>query len=367
MRLARYTPITLVIATTFALAACSGGASPSSSPSAPSASQSIEASSGAPSGSPSVVTLPKPEQAAISVTIGTTEAGLVPRYAVHSGLTKKYGLDVEALDIEGQNIMQALQAGQVDCAILSSAQIMGSWTTDSPVKVVYVDRDNLVDLLFTKSDIRTAEDLRGGTIGVSGLGAGSHAAAAAAIESLGLTTDDVTFLSVGNDVARTAALVGGSIDGAVVGEAQRAELLKAGFTLLVDLAKTDIKAGVPRVLACPVQFIEQNPNTVLALVASFVESNVRWREDPADAARLFSEWAQIPADEAKGLVDAFHAQPWRPLDGRCSLEVMDFVKGILATVEPAIADVKVADVCTNEFIDRLAELGLMHQIGVPGY
>jgi hypothetical protein len=46
---------------------------------------------------------------------------------------------------------------------------------------------------------------------------------------------------------------------------------------------------------------------------------------------------------------------------------MDFAKQTLLPENPQLEDVDAAEACTNEFVDQLAEMGVLTELGIPGY
>jgi ABC-type nitrate/sulfonate/bicarbonate transport system substrate-binding protein len=354
------------------LAACTSEASPS--PSSTTSSSAPEESTGGTEPSEATgVTLPAPE--ITDIRMGNsgepTANNLNALVSQYLNLGEKYGLNVTWSEFSGAGqAAQALLAEQVDFSDNSGGPAIASLASDSPMVLVYINRDNLTDNLFGAPGIETAEDLRGGSVAISSFGSQSHAGALVALAQLGLGPDDVTITQVGNDSARLAALQGGSVQASMNDATQAEDLEGLGFNTLVRLADTvdDPDQGVARTsLTVLREFEEENPNTVLAMVAMYLEASVIWRNDPELAAEALAEFAEIPVEEAREEVDFIIAEPWRPLDGRCNTNVMDFTLLTLLPENPSLAEVNAGDACTNEYIDQLEELGFLSEIGVEGY
>jgi ABC-type nitrate/sulfonate/bicarbonate transport system substrate-binding protein len=354
------------------LAACS---SPGTSPSEvaePTVPNSSTAASAAPSGSAvGAVELPAPELTDIRLGVSgepsaNTLHTVISRYL---DLGKKYGMNITWSEFEGasQGIL-ALIAEQIDVSDNAGGPAIASLATDSPLEIVYVARDNLTDNLYAQSDVTTADDLRGGSVAISSFGSQSHAGALLALDALGLTADDVTITQVGNDSARLAALQAGSVTASLNDATQADELEDLGLDILVRLSEDVQTGGVVRTsLTVRQGFAEQYPNTVLNLVAMYTEASTIWRNDPGLAAEALSELAEIPLEEAQSEVDFILDEPWRPLDGKCSDEVMEFTRQTLLPENPDMADVDPSEACTDDFIDQLIDLGFLTEVGVEGY
>lgn len=351
----------LVVALTgvVALAACSGSSSTAS-----------DDAESRPSTTHGAVTLPPPELTEIHIGLsGEYSANVMHAImAQYLELPEKYGFtDVTFTNFSGgSQVVQAMLAGQVDASDNSSGPVVASLATGSPLKMAFVTRANLTDILYTGPDIKTADDLRGGSIAISSFGSQSHASALVALDTLGLTTDDVTIQQVGNDSARAAALQAGSVSGSMNDATQESELAGLGMNIMVRLAEEDTTGGVVRTsLTFDPQFIEDNPNTVLDLVAMYLEANLAWRNDPEAGAAALSEYAEIPVEQAQAELESALTEPWVPLDGSCDPAVMEFTKETLLPVNPTLESVDPTEACTNEFIDQLRDLGFMDEIGVP--
>lgn len=355
------------------LAACGTDASPSASQAA---SQPAASDGGDESSAPSeggIAALPEPEITDIRLgNSGSPTANTMHTILAEcENLDEKYGLNIEWLSFDGGSAAaQALLAEQVDVADNSGGPAIASLATDSPMIITYVTRDNLTDNMYAQEGIETAEDLRGGSVAISSFGSQSHAGALLALSVLGLTADDVTITQVGNDAARLAALQAGSVDASMNDATQEDELAGLGLNILVRLAD-EVEAGeggVPRTsLTFLRPFVEENPNTVLRLVAMYTEANHVWRQDVDRSAECLAEAAEIPLEEARAEVEAVLTEPWRPFDGTCDPVVMDFARQTLLPENPQMADVNPADACTNEFVEMLQDIGFQEELGIEGY
>ncbi len=362
-----------VPAVAFIFVACSGGptAAPTQGPTQ--AATQAPSSPGA-TGSGSVIDqLPTPEKTEIRIgNSGSPTANTMHTIIARcESLDEKYGLNIEWSSFDGGSAAaQALLAEQVDVADNSGGPAIASLATDSPMLIAYVTRDNLTDNMYGQAAVKTAEDLRGGSVAISSFGSQSHAGALLALSVLGLTPEDVTITQVGNDAARLAALQAGSVQASMNDATQEDELAGLGFNILVRLAD-EIQpgdGGVPRTsLTFLRPYVEANPNTVLRLVAMYTEANHIWRQDVARSAECLAEEAEITVEDARAEVEAVLTEPWRPFDGKCDPVVMDFARQTLLPNNPALADVNPADACTNEFVDQLIALGFQAEIGIEGY
>jgi hypothetical protein len=77
--------------------------------------------------------------------------------------------------------------------------------------------------------------------------------------------------------------------------------------------------------------------------------------------------AEIPVDQATREVDTQLKTEPHPLDGKCDPQVMQQIKPVMAASNKTLESVDPMTACTNEFVDKLNELGFQKAIGVRGY
>jgi NitT/TauT family transport system substrate-binding protein len=341
-------------------AACGGAAAPSAAPSA-----AATASAGASGGA---ITLPKPEKTDLKIgQSGGATSGFALGYAAKAlKLWEKYGFNVQWFTFPGgAQANQALLAGQVDMADNSGGPVMATLATDSPLQIVFVSADNGNDHIYAQANIKTAADLKGKTLAISGFGSSSHAAALAGLKYLGLTDKDVTLTVVGDNATRLAALKGGSVAASIQKAALYDDLTKAGFNSLADMTK--IGGVVARTsMVIPPAFQQKYPNTVLNIVALLLEASSKMKTNLDLISQAYADDGKIPLTQAKSEMTE-ELKYWSPFDGRCSDDVARTTQGILVSSNPAIAKVDPLRYCTNKYLDQLKAMGWQHQLGLPGY
>jgi NitT/TauT family transport system substrate-binding protein len=338
------------------LAACGGGASPSA---AESEAQSQGASASAGTGMPE---LPEPETTEISIGVAAFQVGTLPaRIAAVEGIYEKWGLEVELVQFEGDGpAAQALAAGQIDGFLGGGGPVLSSNAAGERVVTVMVTLDVPTDSLVVPDDVQSADDLRGQPIAISTFGGDSHTAVVLALESLGLTQDDVVITQIGGQGDRYAALLAGAVSGAPVEGIPEEQMEADGVYPLVDLIDTGLRlqrAG----LILNGDFIDENPNTTLRLVASIYEGFWFQQTNTDRAVEIFAELGEITLEEAEPQV-----APLTPLidpSGMATAEMFELQQEVLAVTNEAILDVDPNDMFTNEFLEQLEEYGFYEYIG----
>lgn len=308
--------------------------------------------------------LPTPEKTDIKIGLSVTETSqFAAKLAEMAGIYKKNGLNVQITVFEGDGkVMQALQAGQLDVGFGGTSAFVTSQTTDVPVVALAVNATILSDELVSTADVKTADDLRGKCVAVSTYGGTSHGAVILSLKALGLTPEDVVITEVGGQSARIAALQGGACAAAPVDAARHEEMASLGFNFLVDLKKEKLPWGRSG-MGVTKEWLAENRNTAIVVAASVLEAqNMMW-EDPDKAAGFYAEFTQSDLAEAKALIMEFQTIGNRPMTW--TDDAFQNPKDVLATVNPAMADVPVTDAFDRSILEGLQASGFYEANGIP--
>jgi ABC-type nitrate/sulfonate/bicarbonate transport system substrate-binding protein len=143
--------------------------------------------------------------------------GDIPYYiAKEKGFYRDEGFQLKDLYIRGGvTASQALQAGSVHFTLALGTGVRAA-LSGMTIKAVMVYCDKPYHFLYARSDagVRTAQDLKGKRIAVTGLGSTTYYAARKVVERLGLDPDkDVQIVSAG-DI--WPALMGGSVEAGLI-------------------------------------------------------------------------------------------------------------------------------------------------------
>lgn len=363
--------VALLASALLALSACTGGtAGPSGTEAGGEAeSEAPDASAAGGSEAPEEsaaegATLPEPELDSINIGLNGTEASqFTLAAATMLGILEKNGITAEFSTFEGDGqVAAALQSGQLDFVSIAVAVPIASQLTDAPLVTLAVPAQILTDHIVCGEGIETHEDVVGKRIAISTFGGTSHGAALLAIRAMGLTPDDVTITQVGGQGDRIAALEGGSIECAVVDANRQADMEEQGFNVVVDLKAEGVEWGRSG-LASTKEWVEQYPNTALVIVASALEAQNQYWEDPDAMAEIFAEVNQITVEEAMEQVLDFQEIGNRDL--MWTEGAFENPKEILASVEAEIAEVDVADAYDRSILEQLEEMGYYEALGIP--
>lgn len=352
----------LVAVISLLFTACSSGSTESPSEAPSEAPEESTAASAAPSDA--TAGLPEPELDTIRIGLNGSEPSQFSLAAAEMlGILEENGITAEVSTFEGDGqVAAALQAGQLDVVSIASAVPVSSQLTDAPMVALAVSAQVLTDQIVCIEGVETPEDVVGKRVAISTFGGTSNGAALLGIRAMGLTTDEVTITQVGGQGDRIAALEGGSIECAVVDANLQDEMEAQGFNILTDLKEEQVEWG-RSVIAVNEEWLAENPNTALVVVASALAAqNMYWTE-PEAMAEAYAEFNQIDLAEAEDQIADFQEignQSFMWTDG-----AFENPKEVLASVNPDIADVDVSDAYDRSILEQLVEMGYYEELGIP--
>lgn len=157
-----------------------------------------------------------------------------------SGLWRKHGLDVRVVYLSSGTLMaQTLSSGDIGIAGFDTPAMLNLALAGNSLKVIAVPINRLEPFFVVRSNIKTPADLKGKKITISRFGSGSDIMTRVALRYWKIDPDkDVSFFQSGNTPTRTAALIAGHMDGALVSSTGVAKIVATGCCrVLQDLSE----------------------------------------------------------------------------------------------------------------------------------
>lgn len=135
--------------------------------------------------------------------------------ALDSGLYRKHGLDVELVFIQSSTMsVSTVVSGDIDVANTSGGAVASAVAGGANLVMTACYINTLPYELVVQESVKSVEDLRGKSVGISRVGSASDVAARVLIKGLGLEpVKDVPILQVGGPTERAAAFRTGRIVG----------------------------------------------------------------------------------------------------------------------------------------------------------
>ena len=193
--------------------------------------------------------------------------------AKDSGIFAKYGLDVQVIFFTGgTTAILALVSGDVPIAQISGPGVVNSVLAGSDAVFVAGGMTSLNYVLMGKPGVKTAEQMKGGTLAISRFGSATDSIARFALRKVGLTPGkDVTIVQVGSGPERLSALLTGRVTAAVINPPSSFQAEKRGLAVLADVAKMGLVFQHTGVVTTK-KYIREHTDIVRRYVRAHVES-----------------------------------------------------------------------------------------------
>ncbi len=228
--------------------------------------------------------------------------------AKEGGYLLKNGIDAGDLqNIASAQGVPALISGQVQFGQLGGSEVLSAAAVGADLVVIGMLAGVYPFVFVVPPEIKTKEDLRGKSVGVSAFGSSSDIATRVGLRSIGIDPDkDVTIVPVGSLQNRVAALLSGSIKGGVVTPPETLQFEEKGFKVLFDLS------GLPSANTAVVvkkTYLDANRDLVQRYVDSLVQAIAREKADRAFSIQVLKQYYKSTDDRAMGVAyDFFSAK-----------------------------------------------------------
>ena len=254
------------------------------------------------------------------------------------GIFKKYGLDVERIDFAGGAKMhQAMNAGALDVISGTGSDIL-FLTRGAPEKAVAAYGNDLaaLSLVINAEDtgIKTIEDLRGKTIGVSTTGSFTSWIAKTILGQHGIGPSDFKLAYLGTMNGIVAGLLIKNVDGIIGPTSRSLELEDQGKVRILANAGREITNFIANIVYASDTMMEQHPDTLRKFLAGYFETIRYMKDHKAETVKITQKATRLPdAIAAKGY-DL--EMPTLFTDGH-------FDRKKLAAVQQSLVDLKLID------------------------
>jgi NitT/TauT family transport system substrate-binding protein len=209
------------------------------------------------------------------------------RFSHKQGFFKKQALDMTMIYVpSGVLAAQTVVSGSALIANNSVSDVLNAIAAGAPLKILTVNIDRFQHLFVARPGINSPKDMKGKKVAVSRYGAFSDIETRFLIRQWGMDPDrDVQILQIGNSAARSAALISGGVDGAVVTPSFVPVARNAGLNVIFDLST--IKTRFANIgLMAQDKLIRDQPLLVKAAVAGLVHGIKFWKSNP-DVAKAY--------------------------------------------------------------------------------
>jgi ABC-type nitrate/sulfonate/bicarbonate transport system substrate-binding protein len=202
-------------------------------------------------------------------------------------------LRVEIINMSGGSRgAEALAAGRIDVMHVGLSSVVRLNRGGADLRFIASLSNVIRFTFFSAPNVRSAADLKGGTVGVSTFGSESDATVTLALQRLGLTRADVTLREYGGGLKRVAAVQSGEIKATAVNEPVSSIARERGLNPLVDLVAEHIPWLFSGVVVKK-DVLDANRDTLRRFVLATVEGNYIALADAARAKAVLAKGTGI--------------------------------------------------------------------------
>jgi NitT/TauT family transport system substrate-binding protein len=282
-------------------------------------------------------------QAADKIRIGFPEraAPFVPLpLGLKRGFFQQEGLQVEFILMRPTAVVPALLSGELDYYTVIAGGVRAA-IQGLPVKVLACYMPGSLIALIARPEFKSAQELRGKTIGIQTFGGNLHDQARLMFKHFSLDPDkEVKFLALGPTEARFAAMKQGLVAATLVGPPNDFLGKKIGF---VVLARAHELFNWPTSgLAASVKKIKETPDEIKRVIKPGIKANHYIRQNRDGTIQFMMEWLKSDKEMSTATYDsslkAFNDDGNLPEDG-LRLIIEEAKKAAKVNREISISDV----------------------------
>jgi NitT/TauT family transport system substrate-binding protein len=239
-------------------------------------------------------------QERVRIGVSSRGFGSLPLFvAEKKSFYAKYGFRPEIILLRSSVAVPALLSGDLDYyngfQPAVSAALRGI-----PIKLVMMGAEKVIFMILVKPEVKSLNDLKGKTIGVSSAGSTIHLSLLTILNQFRIDpVKDVKILPAGDVRSQLAAMQAGRIDAASHGPPLDTLGTSMGYKILLwDKDHVDIPISG---LDVSEQKLQKSPDQVKRMIKALIESQRFIRTQKDEAAKLIGEWMSVDAGTAENL------------------------------------------------------------------
>ena len=222
--------------------------------------------------------------------------------AKYKGFYEEMGLpNAQVVYLRGNSInVQAILSGSVQFAS-AFGPAMHAMFRGEQLRVLVQIFNQIPMSLITRPEVKRIEELKGQKIAVT-FGGSTYSVLLAMLSHFGLPQNFGEYLNMPGDQAKAAALIQGTVAGALMAPPADGPVLKAGFKRLVYMG--DVFKGVPfSAMLTTAKIIQEEPDLVERTVKAVVKAMLYLRQNRDAGIELVMKHGQVDRDIATSLYD----------------------------------------------------------------
>jgi ABC-type nitrate/sulfonate/bicarbonate transport system substrate-binding protein len=295
---------------------------------------------------------------------GISADQLVIWIAKDTGIFAKNNLDAQPIYFTGGTMsVTALVSGDAPLIQASGPGIVSAGLAGAePVYVV----GGIVSLdywLMTQPEIKTPEQLKGGTVAVARFGGAADFVARYALARLGLNPGkDVTIVQTGSTPERLAAMEARRVTGSTLVPPATFIAQRKGFHLLADVAALGLayqhQGGVTTR-----KFLRENPTVVRNFVKSYIEAVHRLKTDRATGMKIAAKYLRLEdPDLLRKTYESSIDENKLPMKQYPTVDGIKIIIDQMAATNPKAKSAKPQDFIDARFVEEFDKSGYIDSL-----
>jgi NitT/TauT family transport system substrate-binding protein len=241
-----------------------------------------------------IISPAKIEKIPLKVTYSPWPGFLPILIAKEKGFFAKAGVNVEPIYIEDTQLQMAeAGAGKYDGAALSLGSIVIINSKNPDVHIIFASDESAgADAVVVSPSIRKIQDLKGKALG-TGIGGFGELFAAKMLETVNLTTEDVTLVNMDGEQV-PARLQSREIQAGQTWEPYVSQAVKTGARVLFSSDRTP--GLIPDVVAFQSSVLRDRPSDIKAFVRGWFQAVDYWKANPQEGNAIIAKSLKVKPD-----------------------------------------------------------------------
>ena len=234
------------------------------------------------------------------------------------GYYRQEGLDAQLIVMPSALGTQALLGGNVKFSTAGGAGLLPI-LRGAPIRFMFTTFNRPMFWLYSRSDIRSVENLKGKKVGVSSLGSGPDSLLREILKKHGLDGGrDVVILPVGSGTARFFALQAGTVDAAMLSIPANLMAQDAGFRELVSFIDQEW-IELQGTINVTDQLLVADPTLVEKFIRATLKGFIHFRDLRSQTIGILIRFLRVKEDAAAKIYELM--RPSLTQDGIVSEEI----------------------------------------------
>ena len=299
---------------------------------------------------------------ALKAGFGSISGNQAPLWiAKEARLFEKHGLEVELVYIPGgPRALMALLGGSVQFLNYSAIPTMTAALRGAEPVILGSSINRPDHSLVVKPAIRSVQELRGKTIGLSSLGSLTDILLTNALRLNGLTERDVNIVAVGGLAERVGAMQAGRIDGAMLLGAQMRAATKLGFREIISFSKLPFEVSLSAMISTR-SFVFKQSEITAKFLRAWAEAIFVYKSNRELSLKVLRKYTRI--EDRELLEDSYNQdKELIELEPLPSLSAIKSMLGILARTQPEAASADPQRFVDMKFMSELKKTGFFEEM-----